>query len=211
MLHSSIRLKVLVVAVFIAGPALGQTSGQDGGNWFTNLLRFGGTTVPPAAPRPLDDVYCPSVGVIEGGAAMQAFTGGKTGDPNALRHQISLGQVARECQGRDDGSIVVKVGVEGRALIGPAGSGGRFESPVTFTIKRGDRVLATRTQRVAVAVPAGEMQGSFVAVQDGLVVPPGINDFEIDVGLVPGIKAAPAQRAGRKPKAAQGGEAASTQ
>lgn len=215
--HSSMGLKVLTVAGLLAaapaaGQTSGQTSGQESGNWFTNILRYGGTTVPPAAPRPVDDVYCPSVGVIEGGAAMQAFTGGKTGDPSALRHQISLGQIARECQGRDDGSIVVKVGVEGRALIGPAGSsGGRFESPVTFVIKRGDRVLATRTQRVAVAVRAGEMQGSFVAIQDGLVVPPGINDFEIDVGLVSGGKGGPAKPAPRKPKAAQAAGAASTQ
>ena len=213
MLHSSVGWKVLIVAsASLAGvPALGQTAGQEGGNWFTNLLRYGGTTVPPAAPRPVDDVYCPSVGVIEGGAAMQAFTAGRTGDPNALRHQISLGQVARECQGRDDGSIVVKVGVEGRALIGPAGSGGRFESPVTFTVKRGDRILATRTQRVAIAVPSGETQGSFVAVQDGLVVPPGIADFEIDVGLVHGGKGTPAQRPARKPKAAQAGAATESQ
>lgn len=198
MSRSNFVLPIMVVAsTLVAVPALAQSSGEGGGNWFTNLLKFGGPTAPPAGPTPLDDAYCPSVGVIEGGAALQAFTGGRTGDPASLRHQISIGQVARECTAQENGSILVKVGVEGRALVGPAGSPGRFDSPVTFVIKRGDRVLATRTQRAAVAIAPGELQGSFVAVENGLVVPPGTGEYEIDVGLVPGTRA-PAQRPARR-------------
>ena len=178
---------IALAAALAALPALAQTSGgEDSGSWFKNLLRYGGLTVPPPAPRPSDEVYCPSVGVVEGGAAMQAYSGGRTGDANALRHQLSIAQVARECTQQEDGSILVKVGIEGRALIGPAGSAGRFDSPVTFVIKRGDRILASKTQRVAVAVPAGETQASFVAIENGLVVPPGTSEYEIEVGLVPG-------------------------
>ena len=196
--QSKFRFTVLIVAGALSAlPALAQTSGEeDSGSWFKNLLRYGGLTVPPPAPKPSDEVYCPSVGVVEGGAAMRAYSGGRTGDASALRHQLSIAQVARECTGQEDGSILVKVGVEGRALIGPAGSAGRFDTPVTFVIKRGDRILASKTQRVAVAVPAGETQASFVAIENNLVVPPGIGEYEIDVGLVPGTgRAAPERRA----------------
>lgn len=178
-------------AVLLAAPASAQGIGETLGN----LFKFGGTTVPPAAPRPTDDVFCPPVGVIDGGAAIRAYTGGKVGDPAALRHQISVGQLARECVEQADGSILVKVGVEARALLGPAGAPGRYDVPVTVTVKRGERILASRTQRVSVSVPQGSAQGSVLVVQDGLLVPPRINDYEIDVGLVGGN--APARRAKR--------------
>ena len=193
------RASAVAVAFLAAFPALSQTSGQESGSWFTNLLRYGGLTAPPAAPSPSDDAYCPAVGIIEGGSAMQAFSGGRTGDANALRHQISIAQVARECTAQENGAILVKVGIEGRALVGPAGSAGRFDSPVTFVIKRGDRVVAAKTQRVAVAIPPGETQASFIAVENGLVVPPGTGEYEIEVGLVHGAgTGAPAERRSKK-------------
>ncbi len=167
------------------------TSSEGGGGTLRNLLMFsgtpvppfGGTTVPPAAASAGIEAYCPPVGVIDGGAALQAYAG-RTGDPNALRNQISLANFARECTGRADGAILVKVGVEGRALLGPgAASGGRFEAPVRIVIKRGDRVVATRFRRVPVTIPAGDTQGSFVMVEEDLVVPPGTGEYEIEVGL----------------------------
>jgi hypothetical protein len=190
------RITAVVCAVFAAcSPA----SGQGIGDTLRNLLLYGGTTVPPAAPGADDAAYCPTVGVIEGAAAVRVFSGGgKTGEPSALRHQISIGQLARECATQPDGSIVVKVGLEGRALVGPAGTAGRFDTPVTFVIKKGSRVLASRTQRVSVAVPPGEARASFIAVEERLVVPPDIGQYEIDVGLgVSGAAPRPAQRSRR--------------
>jgi hypothetical protein len=179
---SRIALLALAGALAAAGPATAQGIGET----LSNLFKFGGTTVPPAAPKPTDEIYCPWVGVIEGGAAMRAYSGGRVGDPAALRHQISIGQLARECVAQEDGSILIKVGMEARALLGPAGSAGRFDVPVTFMVRRGERVLSAKTQRVAVSVPQGETAGSVVVVQDGLVVPPRTGDFDIDVGLVAG-------------------------
>jgi hypothetical protein len=172
----------VAAAIVLAGPACA----QDLGTTIGNLFKYGGTTVPPPAPRPADDAYCPTVGVIDGGAAIRAYGGGRVGEPSALRHQISVGQLARECVEQPDGSILVKVGMEARALLGPAGSSGRFDVPVTFVIKRGERVLSSKSQRVSLAVPPGDTQGRVVVVQDGLVVPPKTGEYEIDVGLVAG-------------------------
>lgn len=192
--HGTRAALACAAALAFVGPAAAQGFGET----LSNLFKFGGTTVPPAAPRPTDDVFCPWVGVIEGGAAVRAYTGGKIGDPSSLRHQISVGQVARECVEQPDGSIMVKVGVEARALLGPAGSAGRYDVPVTVVVKRGDRVLASRTQRLSVSVPQGDTQGSAVVVQDGLLVPPKTGEYEIDVGLVAGTGGErPARRATR--------------
>jgi hypothetical protein len=143
---------------------------------------YGGPTVPPSAPDPTE-VDCPSVEIAPGGAALRTYTGGRTDSPEALRSQLSIVNVARECIGRPDGSILVKVGIEGRALIGPAGSGAQLEAPVRFVIKRGDTILANRARRAAVALRPGELQGSFTVVEDGLVVPPKTGDFDIEVAL----------------------------
>ena len=177
-----------------SAPAAAQSIGETLGN----IFKFGGTTVPKEAPREAGDAYCPTVGIIEGGAALRAYSGGKVGEPAALRHQLSIGQLARECVEQPDGSILVKVGVEGRALLGPAGQPGRFDAPVTFVIKRGERVFTSRTQRVSVSVPAGDTQASFVTVQDGLVVPPGVGEYEIDVGLGAGAGEKPERPAKRR-------------
>jgi hypothetical protein len=182
---------LLAVSFAVGHPAAAQ---EGFGSTLRNLFLYGGTTAPPAAEAVEEAAYCPAVGVIDGGAALQAYAG-RTGDPYALRNQLSLNNFARECTAQPDGSILVKVGVEGRALLGPgAGSGGRFEAPLRFVIKRGDRILATRFRRVPVTIPAGDTQGTFVVVEEGIVVPPGAGEYEIEVGLG---GSAPAERPAR--------------
>jgi hypothetical protein len=166
------------------GACTSTSSGGEGGSTLKNLLLYGGPTVPPAAPSAAIEVPdCPPVDVGQGGAALRNGAG-KSAEAGSVRSQMSIAHVARECRGQPDGSVLVKVGVEGRALAGPGGSISRSEVPVYVVLKRGDRILASRTKRVAVSVAPGDVQGSFIMVVVGLVVPPGIGgEFEIQVGL----------------------------
>ncbi|HEY7385001.1 MAG TPA: hypothetical protein VH743_15135 [Beijerinckiaceae bacterium] len=156
---------------------------QDAGGFLRNLFYGGAPPPPPGPPAAGEEVDCPPVTVANGGAALRAYTGGRTGAAESLRHQISIANVGRECRGQGDGSVVVKVGVEGRALLGPAGSAGRFQAPVHFVIRRGDQVLVNRARSATVTLAAGQTQGSFVIVEEGMVVPAGTGEFEIEVGL----------------------------
>lgn len=170
----------IALALGSAAPALA----QDEGNWFTNILRYGGTTVPPAAPPDIDAAYCPAVDVADGGAALQAYRGARSGDQSGMRSQISLGDVARECAPLADGSVSVRVGIQARALLGPGGTPGRFEAPVRVVIKRGETVVATRARRIAITVPPGMSQGAASVVEEGIAVPARFaKDYEIEVGL----------------------------
>ena len=168
-------------AAAVAAASLGfglPAAAQESGSFLGKLFNFGGSTAPSALPPQIDEVECPPVGVIDGGSAIRVGSG------NAVRSQISIARLARECVGRPDGSIMVKVGVEGRVLLGAGGgAGGRYDAPVRFVVKRGDKVFATKVKRVAGAIPAGDTQASFTVVEDGLVVPPGVGEYEIDVGL----------------------------
>ncbi len=184
------RAGCLVIALLAAGGA-----GAQDGNVLTNMFKYGGPTVPPSQPADLDPPYCPTVEVPEGGASVQTGTG------TGLRHQIALSRLARECTRLQDGTLSVKVGVEGHVLLGPAGAAGRFEAPVTIAIKYGGKVVTTRTRRIPTLVPAGQAQGLFSVVEDNLIVPaPMVGNYDIEVRL--GAAPAASRAARSKPRKA---------
>lgn len=188
-----IRAKTAGLALIAAFLPLAATAEE--GNWFSNMLKYGGTTVPPSQGPDLGEVYCPTVDVGENGAALRSY-GGRADDNASLRSQITLGRLARECVRLADGSVSVKVGVEGQVLLGPMGRPGRFEAPVHFTVKAGDQIIAARSRKVPVVIGANEAQGLFSVIEDDLVVPRALGDsYEITVSLhgAPG-KAAPRKR-----------------
>jgi hypothetical protein len=169
----------LVAVVGLAGCG---SSGGTTGSTLSNLFFFNSTTPPPARTAAAEDeVDCPTVDIFEGGAALRAF--GASGDSNSLRQQISIAQLARECTPTGGGGLTLKVGVEGRALIGPAGAPGTFTAPLNVIVKRGETVVARRTRTVSVTVPPGETQGSFVVVEEDIAVPPGSGELAVEVGL----------------------------
>lgn len=168
-----------------------QSGGGGMGDTLRNLMRYGSSAEPPVAEDgDVEARDCPGVTVAEGRSAIRAG-----GEGAAIRSQVVIANLARECLQRPDGTIVVKVGVEGRALLGPGGASGRFDVPVSFTLKRGDKVLSSRTRRTAVTVPPGQAQTTFIIVERDLLVPPGTGEFDIEVGLGGGVAAErPAQR-----------------
>lgn len=188
-------LNGLVVAAVVAVLGASPLRAEEG-NFLTNMFKYGGTTVPPSQPADSEPPYCPTVTVPEGGAAIQVY-GGRGGDGANLRHQITLGRVARECNRLQDGTLSVKVGVEGQVLLGPVGAPGRFEAPVSFAIKAGGKAIIARQRRVTVQVPAGQAQGLFSLVEDNLIVPAAMSqnyDIEVRLGAAPKAVAPPKGR-----------------
>ncbi|TGE00343.1 hypothetical protein EU555_09890 [Methylobacterium nonmethylotrophicum] len=181
----------------LAAPARAQSAApQDEGNPFLNIFKYGGTTKPPEAPPNPDDVYCPIIDITEGGSSLQTLAGG------IVRTQIRLGQLSRSCRSGPNGGTVVTVGVQGMVLLGPGGAPGRFNAPVTITVKNGTQVIDRRSRQAAATIPAGQASGTFTVVEDGFSVPAGLaRDFEIEVGL--GGSGKPARAPRRKPAAAQ--------
>lgn len=167
------------LAVAVLGvSALAGCAGSGEGMGLGEMLLTGGATQAPVQVRPMDDVYCPPVEIFEGGAAL------RSGSSETLRSQIAISNVARECVGQPDGSTLVKVGVEARALLGAGGAAGRYPVPVQIIVKDGSTVIANRSRSALAAIPAGGTQATVTVVEDGIVVPPArVNTFEIEVGL----------------------------
>ena len=108
MVDKSIRLTGVV---FLTCLATAPVRAEEG-NVFSNLFKYGGTTVPPSQPKETDPAYCPSVDVFEGGSNIRTMGGAN------VRAQTTLGRVSRECTRREDGSVTVRVGIEARVLLG---------------------------------------------------------------------------------------------
>lgn len=135
------------------GPAGSVAAGDDKvSNTLGNLLAFNSTSAPPLPGKSSGArIDCPVVQVEPGKSAFRV--GGE--DSASVRYQIAIGDVARECS-QSNGQLLVRVGVETRTVIGPAGAPGSYSAPLTISLRRtGDeKVLASKTYQAGGAVGA---------------------------------------------------------
>lgn len=189
------RLTTLILragTLALAGTLAGCASSGGGDNTLTNFLYYGGPTVPTPAPPSIDEIDCPQVTIMEGGSSM------RTGSGDQVRQQISISNVARECTPTGNGAYMLKIGVEGVALLGPSGGSGLIAAPLRIVVKRGSTILASRARQVAVTIPAGQANGTFSVVEEGIVVPAGPEpDIEVGLGGSGRVAAEPRRRRAR--------------
>ena len=207
------RVGARALALCCAGLALAGCAATDNlipsagrvGSAFGNLLAFNTTTPGPApvangaAERPLQ---CPTIEVLDGTASYRTYAGA-TQTNHAVRYQFSMGEVARECT-HSGKEVLLKVGVEGRVLLGPAGSPGAFTVPVRIAVRHdGDgKAVATKLYQVPATIAAGEDATTFQIVSDPIAVPfvtaDADEDYTILVGFDATGKAPPAAATGQK-------------
>jgi hypothetical protein len=167
-----------------------------------NLLAFNRTSAPPMPPPPPEravEVDCPTIEVQDGTASLRTYSGGESN--GNVRYQYSLGDTARECKVIGN-QISIKVGVEGRVLIGPMGSPGSFSAPVRIAIKHESegKAIVSKLYHVPVTVPAGAAEAPFSFVSEPLLVPMvevrADEDYTILVGFDGngGVEATPVRR-----------------
>ncbi|MFO1147703.1 MAG: hypothetical protein U1E62_04935 [Alsobacter sp.] len=155
---------------------------------FSNLFKYGSPSAPQINEMQIVDMEfeCPQVEILDGAASMRVNSN------DTIKSQISIGQTARECTVSGN-TVTLRVGVEGRALLGTGGQPGTYVAPVRIVVKNGEKVLVSRLQRKSVTIPAGDTQAAFVVIEEGIVVPKG--DLTLLVGLDPAGRAeAPARR-----------------
>ena len=151
-----------------------------------NMLAFNKPDAPAVPPKPRERVDCPEIVVLDGTAAQRSYTGAASND--TLRYQFSLGDVARECSVQN-GQITLKIGAEGKVLLGPAGSPGNFNAPFRIAVVResDQSPIISKLYTISANIPAGQTQGSFALVSEPLLVPftqeHAGEDYTIKVGF----------------------------
>jgi hypothetical protein len=122
-----------------------------------------------------------------------------------LKYQGSFVRQARECS-VVEGNMVIKVGIEGRVVVGPAGGPGPVNVPLRFAVVQetpsGMRAITTKFVIVPVNVTA-DGNTLFTYVEEGLTFPvPSpismLDEYVVYVGFDP--VSAEAQTKGPPPK-----------
>ena len=145
-----------------------------------------------------EPLRCPQIEVLDGTASIRVYNGTDQSNDN-VRYQYSMGDVARECS-RAGKEIVIKVGVEGRVLLGPAGAPGTFSIPVRIAVRResDQKPAVAKLYQVAATVAPGQTQGDFTLLSEPLTVPLLQTNADEDYTILVGFDehgAAPAAKA----------------
>jgi hypothetical protein len=156
------------------------------------------------------ELDCPSVEYRQGAATWAV--NGPVAESAALsvRYQGSLMQTARECIVSGN-NLIIKVGVQGRLVVGPAGSAGTVNVPLRYALVREGlhpQPLWSKLFMVPVTIPPGDLNLTWVHIEEEMTVPrPSNQDLEsyvVYIGFDPdgatGAKPKPAP----KPKTARG-------
>jgi hypothetical protein len=118
---------------------------------------------PIVLPVASQDIDCPEIAIADNGAALRVG-----GPENAsVRYQFNIGDTARQCDPAGPGQAVLKIGVAGEVVIGPAGAAGTFNAPLKITVTReGDSTpVFSQTYKVE-ATTDGVTAGKFRLVTD---------------------------------------------
>lgn len=187
---------LLVAAVAVAGcsslgssGSQGTTSASSGSVPFTdrisNLFRSSSSTPAAAAveaPITADDIECPRMDIRTGASTLLINGSTTEGDAMALRYQGTFVRAARECRVQN-GQLSIKIGVEGRVILGPAGSAGELTVPLRMALVQetlnDSKPIWSRLYPVHVIVPPQVTTQNFTTISEDLTIPlPGSNALD---------------------------------
>src|SRR3954453_18413563 len=201
------RAALLACALMVAVPAAAEESITDKlGGW----LGFSKSATPPAGSNnpagPAAELDCPRVAVRQGAATVAITEPGAESGPMTTRYQVSLGQMARECAALG-GTMTIKVGVEGRVLLGPAGGPGQVDIPLRMAVVQegtNPKTVLSKFYKLAVAVAPGQTSVPFMHVEQDLTFPMprggDLDSYIVYVGFDPQSLGTKPERPAKKAK-----------
>jgi hypothetical protein len=116
---------------------------------------------------------CPNVEYRQGAATLAVNAPGVENSALSLRYQGSFTQTARECIVRGT-EVNIKVGVQGRIVVGPAGGPGTVQIPLRYALVREGlepKVLWTKLFVFPVVIPDGQLNVPFLHVEEEMLLP----------------------------------------
>ena len=162
----------VAAALLLPSQAGAQSISDKLNSWF-----FGGGSSPQQTPSNTDnappDIECPGVEVRNGASTLAINAPGAEASPMNTRYQVTIGQLARECAALG-GVVTMRVGVQGRVLLGPAGGPGQVDVPLRLAVVQEGpepKPIVSKFARLSVAVPPGQTAVPFVHVEQDVTFP----------------------------------------
>jgi hypothetical protein len=127
-------------SLFGGGSSSSGGSSPSFGDRFSQL--FGGKSSEVGAPQAAQaatsggadsDLTCPMVNIRPGAATYAVGAQGKPAAGNDLAYQATITHTARSCD-LANGQVSVKVGIQGRVIVGPAGAPETVEVPIRVAV-----------------------------------------------------------------------------
>jgi len=167
---------VVLLAVGVAGCA--SVSSSD---WFPSIPGFS-NVVTTSADRsamaaqptpPSMDENCPPADIRQGASTLAIASKTQQATGSDLRYQLSITQLARQCA-LEGPEVRMRVGVQGRVIVGPAGAPNQVEVPLRYAVVRegvDPKTIVSKFRRIPVALPSGTMNVTFTDIEENLRFP----------------------------------------
>jgi len=170
------------------------------------------------------EIDCPLINIRPGASTLTiGATSSSAGDANstnngamAVRYQGTFVRAARECA-LVGTNVVMKVGVEGRIIIGPAGGPGQVDVPLRIAVVEETaartKAITTKLIRIPVTVASATENPTFTHIEEDLSfpMPANLDNYVVYIGFDPIAaaaqdhpKAAPKPKPKAKPTARTG-------
>src|SRR6266508_2467413 len=158
---------LIASAAVLSGCSLASSVGSSDNSpsWTSRVANlFSGATpgvTQPHSPTPTaPDFECPGVDIRTGASTL-----------NIAAKAVEA--TARECALQGD-TMSIKVGVQGRVILGPMGGPGQVDVPLRYAVVREGpqpKTVATKFKRISVTVASGQTYVPFVDIEEGLSFP----------------------------------------
>jgi len=119
------------------------------------------------------DDNCPPADIRQGASTLAIATKTQQATGSDLRYQLSITQLARQCA-LEGPEIRMRVGVQGRVIVGPAGAPNQVEVPLRYAVVREGvepKTIISKFRRLPVALPPGGTNVSFTDIEENLRFP----------------------------------------
>ena len=168
---------LLAVGMLLAGCSGGSLGGVD---WFPSVPGFSrvvsssseGSAMAAATPPSIED-NCPTVDIRSGAGTLAVATKTQQATANDVRYQLTFSQIARQCA-LIGTTIRMRVGIQGRAIAGPAGAPSQIEVPLRYAVVREGvepKTIITKLRRIPLALPPGAANVIFTDIEEDLSFP----------------------------------------
>ena len=171
---------ILCGALLAAGCSSSGTSEPSGTSRSLSEVFSGGSasyaqagTPAAATATEFDPADCPPVDIRAGASTFSVNSASKDPSQSALRYQGNFSQTARSCS-RSGSTMTIKLGVQGRIILGPGGGPGQIEVPIRFAlVEEGvqPKTIWTKFYKVPVVIADGQPSVAFTHIEDDLTVP----------------------------------------
>ena len=191
-------------------PAPAAASSSSGTGWLRGEIGSFFAASSDKAPQPVagatPDIECPYMEIRQGASTL-TINGSGDNAAMSLKYQGTFVRAARQCSVAA-GQMTMKVGVEGRIILGPAGGPGQVDVPLRIAVVNespaGMKPIVTKLIHIPVAIQSPDDNPTFAHVEDGLTFPlPSAAELEhyvVYIGFDPLAAQSQEKRPRPKPK-----------